>query len=379
MQHSAILNVMIAAARKAARAIKRDFGELEKLQVSLKAPPISCLPPTAVRRRPSTPSLTKQGPVMDFSAKKVATAMVQTRVTGGLSIRWTGPPIFFMGFRTLRISIALEREGIVVAGLIYNPAIDELFVAERGKGAFLNEQRIRVAARKRLAEAIIGCGIAHYGHGDMPLSRKEIGVVQEDVAGSRRFGASALDLAWVAAGRLDGYWEREPEPLGYRRRRNPGARGRWFRHRLRRPRGNVRQRACLGRKRDYPQRASGSAQGRRQSLTDLISTQSTVLPDPPRFPHNCFSLSRVCAIVDGKGCIWHNLETHGQGTRSTQTIVATHLPDPDDGLCHIGRTDRLRAAQADRGRVHVQSRPERADYRRRSDRYHSFNSSGAAP
>lgn len=208
MQHSAILNVMIAAARKAARAIKRDFGELEKLQVSLKGP--ANFVSAADRRAEEMlfTELAKARPGYGFLGEEGG-----HRDGADKSHMWIVDPLdgttnFLHGIPHFAVSIALEREGTVVAGLIYNPAIDELFVAERGKGAFLNEQRIRVAARKRLADAIIGCGIAHYGHGDMPLSRKEIGVVQEDVAGLRRFGASALDLAWVAAGRLDGYWER---------------------------------------------------------------------------------------------------------------------------------------------------------------------------
>jgi myo-inositol-1(or 4)-monophosphatase len=87
-----------------------------------------------------------------------------------------------------------------------------MFIAERGKGAFLNEQRIRVAGRKRLADAVIACGLPHHGRGDIGLSRKETAAIQEQVAGLRRFGAAALDLAWVAAGRLDGYWERDLKP-----------------------------------------------------------------------------------------------------------------------------------------------------------------------
>jgi len=100
----------------------------------------------------------------------------------------------------------------VVAGLVYNPAIEELFIAEKGKGAFLNDQRIRVAGRKRLADSVIACGLPHIGRGDLELARKETGAMQEQVAGLRRFGAAALDLAWVAAGRLDGYWERDIKP-----------------------------------------------------------------------------------------------------------------------------------------------------------------------
>ncbi len=100
----------------------------------------------------------------------------------------------------------------MVAGLVYNPAIEEMFIAEKGKGAFLNDQRIRVAGRKRLSEAVIACGLPHIGRGDLALARKETGAMQEQVAGLRRFGAAALDLAWIAAGRLDGYWERDLKP-----------------------------------------------------------------------------------------------------------------------------------------------------------------------
>ena len=100
----------------------------------------------------------------------------------------------------------------MVAGLVYNPANEELFIAERGKGAFLNDQRLRVAARRRLAEAVVACGLPHLGRGDLALFRREFAAMQEQVAGLRRFGAAALDLAWVAAGRLDAYWERDLSP-----------------------------------------------------------------------------------------------------------------------------------------------------------------------
>jgi len=100
----------------------------------------------------------------------------------------------------------------VVAALTYNPANDELFVAERGKGAFLNDQRLRVAARSRLADAVVACGLPHYGRGDLALARHEIAAAQQHFAGLRRFGAATLDLAWVAAGRFDAYWERNLSP-----------------------------------------------------------------------------------------------------------------------------------------------------------------------
>jgi myo-inositol-1(or 4)-monophosphatase len=101
---------------------------------------------------------------------------------------------------------------MIVAGLVYNPISDELFTAERGKGAFLNNQRLRVAARRRLADAVVACGLPHLGRGDLELGNRELATVQPKVAGLRRFGAAALDLAWIAAGRFDAYWERQLSP-----------------------------------------------------------------------------------------------------------------------------------------------------------------------
>jgi myo-inositol-1(or 4)-monophosphatase len=212
MHHSPLLNVMIAAARKTARALKRDFGELEKLQVSLKGP--ANFVSSADRRAEETlyQELSKARPGYGFLGEEGG-----HREGADKSHRWIVDPLdgttnFLHGIPQFAISIALEREGAVAAGLIYNPANDEMFIAEKGKGAFMNEQRIRVAGRKRLAESVIACGLPHHGRGDLVLGRKETGVMQEEVAGLRRFGAAALDLAWVAAGRLDGYWERDIKP-----------------------------------------------------------------------------------------------------------------------------------------------------------------------
>ncbi len=212
MHHSPLLNVMIAAARKTARALKRDFGELEKLQVSLKGP--ANFVTSADRRAEETlfQELNKARPGYGFLGEEGG-----SRDGADTSHRWIVDPLdgttnFLHGIPQFAISIALEREGAVVAGLIYNPAVDEMFIAEKGKGAFMNEQRIRVAGRKRLAESVIACGLPHRGRGDLALGRRETGAMQEHVAGLRRFGAAALDLAWIAAGRLDGYWERDIHP-----------------------------------------------------------------------------------------------------------------------------------------------------------------------
>jgi myo-inositol-1(or 4)-monophosphatase len=212
MLRSALLNVMTAAARKAGRSLKRDFGEVEHLQVSLKGPANFV---TAADRRTEEilqAELTKARPGYGFLGEEGG------RVPGDdKSHCWIVDPLdgttnFLHGIPQFAISIGLEREGVVVAGVIYNPANEELFTAERGKGAFLNDQRLRVASRRRMAEAVVACGLPHYGRGDLDLFRKEFSLVQERVAGFRRFGAASLDLAFVAAGRFDIYWERDLSP-----------------------------------------------------------------------------------------------------------------------------------------------------------------------
>ena len=212
MLRSALLNVMIKAAHKAARALKRDFGEVEHLQVSLKGPAnfvsaadhraeeILCAELSAAR--PGYGFLGEEG------GRREGTDRTHTWIVDPLD----GTSNFLHGIPHFAISIGLEREGEIVAGLVYNPIDDELFTAERGKGAFLTDRRLRVAARQRLADAVIACGLPHLGRGDLALNNRELAAVQPKVAGLRRFGAAALDLAWVAAGRFDGFWERGLSP-----------------------------------------------------------------------------------------------------------------------------------------------------------------------
>jgi len=212
MLHSAILNVMLKAARRAGRSLKRDLGEVENLQVSLKGPRNFV---TAADRRAEEivyEELAKARPDYGFLGEEGG-----ARAGADKSHRWIVDPLdgttnFLHGIPHFAVSIALERDGTIVAGLVYNPANDEMFIAERGKGAFLNDKRIRVAARERLAEAVVACGLPHYGRGDLALARREIAAAQQHYAGLRRYGAAALDLAWIAAGRLDAYWERDLSP-----------------------------------------------------------------------------------------------------------------------------------------------------------------------
>jgi myo-inositol-1(or 4)-monophosphatase len=209
MLHSALLNVMIKAARQAGRTLKRDFGEIEKLQVSLKGP--ANFVSAADRRAEEIlyAELGRARPGYGFHGEEGGLREGSDKSHVWLVDPLDGTTNFLHGIPQFAISIALQRDGVIVGGVIYNPANDELFVAERGKGAFLNDQRLRVAARQRLAESVVACGLPHLGRGDLALFRKEFGAVQEKVAGLRRFGSAALDLAWLAAGRLDLYWERD--------------------------------------------------------------------------------------------------------------------------------------------------------------------------
>jgi myo-inositol-1(or 4)-monophosphatase len=215
MLRSALLNVMIKAARKAGRALKRDFGEVEHLQISLKGP--ANFVSAADRRAEETlrEELMAARPGYSFLGEEGGRREGSDKTHCWVVDPLDGTSNFLHGIPHFAISIALEREGTVVAGLIYNPANDDLFTAERGKGAFLNDQRLRVAARRRLSDAVIACGLPHIGRGDLALGAREIAAVQDKVAGLRRFGAASLDLAWVAAGRLDGYWERNLSPWDF--------------------------------------------------------------------------------------------------------------------------------------------------------------------
>jgi myo-inositol-1(or 4)-monophosphatase len=212
MHHSALLNVMIGTARKAARALKRDFGEVEQLQVSLKGP--ANFVTAADRRAEETlrAELAKARPGYGFLGEESGRHQGSDETHTWIVDPLDGTTNFLHGIPQFAISIGLDRGGTIVAGLVYNPASDEMFTAERGKGAFLNDRRIRVASRRGLADAVIACGLPHRGRGDLALGLRELGAIQDKVAGLRRFGAAALDLAFIAAGRVDGYWERNLSP-----------------------------------------------------------------------------------------------------------------------------------------------------------------------
>jgi len=212
MLHSALINVMVKAARRAGRSLSRDLGEVENLQVSLKGPAnfVSAADKRAEEMLYS--DLSKARPGYGFIGEEGGTREGSDKTHTWIVDPLDGTTNFLHGIPQFAISIGLQREDTIIAGVIYNPATDELYIAERGKGAFLNDQRLRVAARKQLHDCVVACGLPHIGRGDHDLAGREMAALQPRVAGLRRFGAASLDLAYVAAGRLDGYWERNLKP-----------------------------------------------------------------------------------------------------------------------------------------------------------------------
>ena len=213
VSHSGLITVMTRAARKAAPRLRRDFGEVEQLQVSRKGP----------------------GDFVSIADKRAEAALVEelqaARPGWGLLVeergeiegdpdkpRWIVDPLdgttnFLHGIPHFAISIAVEDprgsagRAEITHGLVYQPLTDETFWAEKGRGAWLHDRRLRVSSRRELTDAVIGTGIPHAGRGDSGSWARIYTSVAPNVAGVRRFGSASLDLAWVAAGRMDGFWE----------------------------------------------------------------------------------------------------------------------------------------------------------------------------
>ena len=212
MARSALMTVMIQAAYKAGKSLTRDFGEVENLQVSVKGPGDFVSQADKKAEKILHTELARARPGYSFLMEE------EGEIIGDdPQHRWIIDPLdgttnFLHGIPLFAISIALERQGQLVAGLVFNPVMDELFTAERGTGAFLNDRRLRVAARRDMHEAVIGTGVPHIGRGDHGRYLKQLARLMPEVAGVRRLGAAALDLAYVAAGRMDGFWEEGLHP-----------------------------------------------------------------------------------------------------------------------------------------------------------------------
>ncbi len=211
-QPSALLNIMMTAARKAARALRRDFGEVEQLQISRKGPAdfvsVADERAEAIVREELQKGRPGYGFLMEEGGELPGTDPSHRFIIDPLD----GTTNFLHGIPHFAISIGLEREGELVAGVVYAPIADEMFWAEKGKGAFLNDRRLRTAARVNLDDAVLATGIPFRGRPGHATLLTELHTLMPKVAGVRRFGSAALDLAYVAAGRYDGYWERGLKP-----------------------------------------------------------------------------------------------------------------------------------------------------------------------
>ena len=212
MAASALMTMMFAAARKAGRSLARDFGEVTHLQVSLKGPSnfVSAADHRAEQVLYDELSKARHGYSFLMEERGFVEGPDKSHV-------WIVDPLdgttnFLHGIPHFAISIGLQREGDLVAGLIYNPANGDVFTGERGKGAFLNDRRIRVSARSRLEDCVVATGIPHRGRTGHEDFLRQLTAVMPAVSGIRRSGAASLDLAWVAAGRYDGYWEQGLNP-----------------------------------------------------------------------------------------------------------------------------------------------------------------------
>ena len=208
MAGSANLNVMLKTARKAAKGLLKDFGEVEQLQVSAKGPGDFVSRADRQAERVIREALMEARPSYGFLGEEDGAVPGEDPTRRWIVDPLDGTTNFLHGLPHWAISIALEHKGQIVAGVVYDPVKDEMFFAEKGLGAFLNESRLRVSGRTRMTEAIFATGVPFGPRRDLPTTLADMARLMPLCAGVRRFGAAALDLAYVAAGRYEGFWER---------------------------------------------------------------------------------------------------------------------------------------------------------------------------
>ncbi|MDO7842462.1 inositol monophosphatase family protein [Sphingomonas immobilis] len=215
--HSGLLTVMDRAARKAAPRLRRDFNEVSQLQVSRKGP--ADFVSMADKRAEQTifEELSHARPDWGFVMEERGEIAGDPSKPRFIVDPLDGTTNFLHGIPHFSISIAVEEplangKREVTSGVVYQPLTDESFWAEKGRGAWLQDARLRVSARRDLADSLIATGIPFLGHGDFAQWSRIFGAVAPEVAGIRRLGSAALDLAWVAAGRFDGFWESSLQP-----------------------------------------------------------------------------------------------------------------------------------------------------------------------
>ena len=210
---------MERAARKAGGKLRRDFGEVEQLQVSRKGPSDFVSKADQASERTLWDELRAARPDWGFVLEEGGTIEGDPNKPRWIIDPLDGTSNFLHGIPHFAISIAVQEPkpggdgwGEVVAGLVYQPITDESFWAEKSRGAWLQDARLRVSGRRQLSEALVATGIPFQGHGDFAEWSRILAAVGPQVAGIRRFGSAALDLAWLAAGRYDGFWESDLSP-----------------------------------------------------------------------------------------------------------------------------------------------------------------------
>jgi myo-inositol-1(or 4)-monophosphatase len=210
MQGSANLNIMVKAVRKAARSLIKDFREVENLQVSAKGPGDFVTKADIAAEKILKDELLGARPTYGWLGEETGETKGEDPTRRWIVDPLDGTTNFLHGLPHWSVSVGLEHKGEVVAGVVYDPAKDEMFFAEKGQGAWLNDkQRLRVSGRKRLAEAVIATGMAAGGRANMSDVMGDLARIMPVSAALRRWGSAALDLSYVAAGRFDGFWERK--------------------------------------------------------------------------------------------------------------------------------------------------------------------------
>ncbi len=208
MQGSANLNLMIKAARKAGRSLVKDFREVENLQVSAKGPGDFVTKADREAERIIKEELRGARPSYGWVGEETGEEAGEDPTRRWLVDPLDGTTNFLHGLPHWCVSIALEHKGEIVSAVVFDPAKDEMYRAEKGQGAWMNESRIRVSGRRHMIEAIFATGVPFGGRSTLPATLQDLARLMPVCAGVRRWGAAALDLAYVAAGRYDGYWER---------------------------------------------------------------------------------------------------------------------------------------------------------------------------
>lgn len=206
------LNIMIKAAEKAARSLRRDFGEVEQLQISRKGPADFVTAADIRAEKIIFDELQRAKPDWSFHMEENGKVEGKDKDHVWIIDPLDGTHNFMHGIPHWAISIALERKGEVITGLVYDPVKDEMFIAEKGMGAYVGNKRLRVSGRDKMEICCIAMGYAYPGENNRKQFLNEVNAVIEVAPMIRRGGAATLDLAYVAAGRLDGYWERQLKP-----------------------------------------------------------------------------------------------------------------------------------------------------------------------